>query len=89
MESKSDKTLTAISRWACPWPAEVSNTHTNSRSTCEREPFSPRNSDRSNLKKELPGDFPRRLKTIGFAATGVAASVWLMAVIWVWQTVAA
>ncbi|MGZ8993624.1 MAG: hypothetical protein ACXW16_06370 [Burkholderiaceae bacterium] len=88
MEAKGAKALTGISRWACPWPAEMSKTRTTSHSSYECNLLIPRDSDRSATEEELPKYSRRRLQTIGFAATGVAASVWLMAVIWVWQIVA-
>ena len=88
MESKADRALTGISRWANPWPAEVSNTHANPHSSYECEELvSPRDSDRSNAEKELPKDSRRRLQTIGFAATGLAATVWLVGIVWAWQVI--
>lgn len=72
MESKGNNSLTGIPRWACPWTAEVSGMHTNSHAAAETG---------------LPKNSQRRLQRIGFAATGIAASVWLMAVVWVWEIV--
>lgn len=36
----------------------------------------------------LPLNSRRRIKRIGIAASGVAAAVWLVAVVWMWQIVA-
>ena len=36
----------------------------------------------------LPENAQRRLQRIGVAATGVSATVWLVAAVWVWQIVA-
>ena len=84
MEPKGDNALTGSSRWACP-PAELSKTRTSSHSSHERELLIPRDSDRSAPDGGLPEGSRRRLQMIGCAATGVAASVWLMGAIWVWQ----
>lgn len=89
MEPKGDKALTGAPRWACPWPMEVSRMHASSRSRSACELLSPPNGDRSAAETELPKDSQRRLQWIGFAATGVAASVWLMAAIWVWEILTA
>lgn len=88
MESKGDKALTGISRWACPWPAQVSDGHTNTSSLFERDQSGPHAGNRPAAEEDLPKDARRRLQTIGLAATSFAASVWLIGVIWVWQSVA-
>ena len=88
MELKGDKALTGTSPSACPWPPEMSTTRTSSHSSYACDPLLPRASSQSTAEEGLPNNSRRRLQTIGFAATGVAASVWLMGAIWVWQIVA-
>lgn len=36
---------------------------------------------------KLPSNSHRRIRRIGIAASGVAAAVWLTAIVWVWQIV--
>ncbi len=86
MESKGDKALTGVPRWACPWPTEAPGVHSNSCSTSECDLLSPPHSDRLGTDRQLLNS-ERRLQRIGIAATSVAASVWLLAAIWVWEIV--
>ena len=88
MESKGDTSVTGLPRWACPWAAGLSAMHANSQPNYERELLSLANSDRSAAEKELPKNSRRRIQRIGFAATGVAATVWLLAMVWAGQIVA-
>ena len=87
MESRGDKTVTGIPRWACPWAAGWSGMQKNSVASYERELLSLANRDRSAAEKELPNNSRRRIQRISLAATGVAATVWLLGVAWVLQII--
>ncbi len=88
MESRGDRTVTGIPRWACPWAAGWSGMHKTSVPNYERELLSLASRDRSAAEKELPQNSRRRIQRIGFAATSFAAAAWLLAVVWVWQVIA-
>ena len=81
MELRSDKTVTGITRWACPWAAGWSGMHKNSAPNYERELLSLTSRDRSPAEEGPPKNSRRRIQRIGFAATGVAATVWLLGVL--------
>jgi hypothetical protein len=87
MESKGDKTATGIPRWACPWATGSTGMHKNSTPNYERDLLSFAASDRRTRVQALPKNSKRRIQRIGFAATGFAATVWLMAVVWIWQVI--
>ena len=85
MKSKGDNTVNGLPRWACPWTAGWSGMPQSSRTNYARELLNLADSDRPAAEKELPKNSQRRIQRIGFAATGVAATVWLLAMVWVWQ----
>jgi hypothetical protein len=87
MESKGDKTATGVPRWACLWTTGSTGTHKNSAPNYERELLSLSGSDRRARVQTLPKNSQRRIQRIGFAATGFAATLWLMAVVWIWQVI--
>ena len=59
--------------------------HKTSVPSYERELLSLARHDRSAAEQELPKNSRRRVQRIGFAASGVAAAVWLLGVAWVLQ----
>ncbi len=87
MESRGDRTVTGIPRWACPWAAGWSGMHKNSVPNYERELLSLASRERSATEIELPKNSQQRLRRIGIAATGVAATVWLLGVAWALQII--
>lgn len=89
MESKGDRTVNGIPRWACPWAPGWSGMHQNSPQNSERELllWSQRYREERTRAQALPKNSQRRIQRIGFAATGVAATVWLLAMVWVWQII--
>ena len=87
MEPRGDRTVAGIPRWACPWAAGWSGMHKISVPNYERELLSLARRDRSAAEKELPKSYRRRIQRIGFAATGFAATAWLLAMVWVWQVI--
>ena len=84
MESKGNMTVTGIPRWACPWAAGGSGMHKSSVQNYEFELSSVAASNERTRQNELPKNAQRRIQRIGFAATGVAATVWLLGV---WQII--
>ena len=36
----------------------------------------------------LPKNSRRRIQRVGIAATSIAATIWLMGVVWIWQVIA-
>ena len=87
MEPRGDKTAAGIPRWACPWAAGWSGKHKISMPNCEREQLSFAGRDRPAAEQLLPKNSRRRIKRIGFAATGFAATAWLLFMVWVWQVI--
>ena len=53
----------------------------------EREQLSFGRRDRSAAEQQLPKNSRRRIQRIGFAATGFAATAWLLALVWMWQVI--
>ena len=87
MQPRGDKTVAGIPRWACPWAAGWSGMHKISVPDVERELSSLARRDRSAAEQELPKDSRHRIQRIGFAATGFAATAWLLAMVWVWEVI--
>lgn len=72
MTPKTDSSGGIPSR-ACPWAASWTSMHDGGRA---RQP------------QALPKDAHGRIQRIGVAATGVAATIWLLAAVWMWQAIA-
>lgn len=87
MEPRGDKTAAGMPRWACPWAAGCSGKYKISVANYEREQLSFAGRDRSAAEQLLPKNSRRRIQRIGFAATGFAATAWLLALVWVWQVI--
>jgi len=64
MDSRSDKTVNGIPRWAGPWAAGWIGMH--------------------NQVHTLPKNSLRRIKRVGVTATSLAATIWLLALVWIW-----
>lgn len=77
--------MIGIPRWAAPWAADWSDMATNSKSDEQRELSSLGHGEESAQVHALPKNAQRRLQRIGFAASGIAATVWLLAMVRVWQ----
>lgn len=87
MEPRGDKTAAGTPRWACPWAAGWSGKHKISVANYEREQLSFASRDRSAAEQLLPKNSRRRIQRVGFAATGFAATAWLLAIVWVWLVI--
>lgn len=87
MQPRGDKTAAGIPRWAGPWAAVWSGRHKISVANYEREQLSFGRRDRSAAEQQLPKNSRRRIQRIGFAATGFAATAWLLALVWMWQVI--
>lgn len=83
----NDKSVKGVSRWAGPWQAGWSGMTRPSQSHMERELSSLGHRSKRAQSQALPKNSQRRIQQIGFAATGLAATVWLVAVVWVWQII--
>lgn len=73
MTTKSDNSRNGIPTWAGPWAASWT---------------SMQNGERARQTHELPKDAHRRIQRIGVAATSAAATIWVLAMVWVWQVIA-
>ncbi|HVE90606.1 MAG TPA: hypothetical protein VNA44_13005 [Burkholderiaceae bacterium] len=73
MTPKKDNPRSGIPTWACPWAASWMGMPDGRRTL---QPHA------------LPKDAHRRIERIGVAATGVAATIWVLAMVWVWQVIA-
>jgi hypothetical protein len=88
MASRGDQTANGIPRWAGPWAAGWSGMANNSPSHSELERSSLSHREDRIRVHALPKGAQRRIQTIGFAASGVAATIWLSAIVWLWPIIA-
>ncbi len=73
MSLKTDILAGGAPRWACPWTASWT---------------SMQNGARARQPHPLPKDAHRRIQRVSVAATSVAATLWVLALVWVWQVIA-
>ncbi len=51
-------------------------------------PWAPEWSGMRDQVQTLPKNSRRRIQRVGIAATSIAATIWLMGVVWIWQVIA-
>ncbi|HVG03630.1 MAG TPA: hypothetical protein VM937_01700 [Burkholderiaceae bacterium] len=72
MTPNKDNSRSGIPTWACPWQASWT-------AVPDKHTHQPH---------ALPKNAHRRIERIGVAASGVAATIWVLAMVWVWQVIA-
>lgn len=75
MDSKSDRVINGIPRWSAPWAAGWSDMDADGQRNAR---------DRLHV---LPKNSQRRIQVIGVAASSLAATVWLLAIAWLWPAI--
>lgn len=84
MASKDDKTVGSAQGGAAPWAAGWSAMANDSLSNAQRELSSLGYPKERIRVQALPKNALRRIQRVGFAATSVAATIWLLAIVWLW-----
>lgn len=88
MAPKADQSVNGIPRWAGPWAVGWSGMHSSEPLQMQLELSSLGQREERAPVHALPKNAQRRLQTIGAVASGVAATAWLLATVWVWQIIA-